>query len=59
MESVTKHVKKLVRKADEKQRKEILDGLRNLAYSIESPEDTIQRIMFLVRIPIFSILNGT
>ena len=29
--------------------KKVLDTLRDVAYSMESPEDTIQRIMFYVR----------
>lgn len=35
---------------DEAGRKKVLDTLRDVAYSIESPEDTIQRVMFYVRI---------
>ena len=33
---------------DEAGRKKVLDILRDVAYSIESPEDTIQRVMFYV-----------
>jgi demethylsterigmatocystin 6-O-methyltransferase len=48
MEALISHVKATANKADESGRKKIIDGLRDLAYSIESPEDTMQRIMFQV-----------
>jgi hypothetical protein len=48
MEALISHVKATANKADEAGRKKIIDGLRDLAYSIESPEDTMQRIMFQV-----------
>lgn len=41
--------KALVASADEAGRKKALDCLRDLAYEIESPEDTIMRIMFYVK----------
>jgi demethylsterigmatocystin 6-O-methyltransferase len=34
--------------ADEAGRKEILNALRDLQYSIEKPEDTMQRVIHLV-----------
>jgi len=34
--------------ADENGRKQLLDSLRNLSYEIETPQDTMQRIMFMV-----------
>ncbi|KAH6679190.1 S-adenosyl-L-methionine-dependent methyltransferase [Halenospora varia] len=33
--------------ADENGRKQLLDSLRNLSYEIETPQDTMQRIMFM------------
>ncbi len=48
MDSLVVQVKALAEGADEASRKKILDTLRDLTYSIESPEDTIQRIMFYV-----------
>ena len=32
-------------------RKKLLDSLRDLQYSIEAPEDTLQRVMHLVCFP--------
>lgn len=40
----------MARMANEADRRKILDGIRDLAYSIESPKDTTDRIMFLVRV---------
>ena len=33
---------------DEFGRKQILDSLRKISYEIETPQDTMQRIMFMV-----------
>lgn len=49
MENFLSLAKTIARNADEAGRKKLLDTLRDVAYSIESPEDTIQRIMFSVR----------
>ena len=48
MEALFSQVKASASKADEAGRKKIIDGLRDLALSIESSEDTMQRIMFQV-----------
>lgn len=48
MEAIIDQVKHLFSSADEVARKKILVGLRDLMYAIESPDDTLQRIMFLV-----------
>lgn len=48
MEAVVDQVKGLAGSADEAGRSEILDQLRELAYSLESPDETMNRIMFLV-----------
>ena len=49
MDTFISLAKTLAKDADEAGRKKVLDTLRDVAYSIESPEDTIQRIMFYVR----------
>ena len=41
--------KSLTKEEDEAERKKLLDTLRDVAYSLESPEDTMQRIMFYVK----------
>ena len=48
MEALIDRVKHEASKVDEAGRKRILDDLRNLVYSIELPDDTMQRIMLLV-----------
>ena len=48
MDTIFAQLRSLVQTADEAGRKKILDGLRELSYSIESPQDSIQRICFLV-----------
>ena len=49
MDNLLSLAKAIAKDADEAGRKKLLDTLRDVAYSIESPEDTIQRIMFSVR----------
>jgi demethylsterigmatocystin 6-O-methyltransferase len=51
MDALIAEVKRLAVNADEKSRRQIMDSLHNLAYSIETPQDTIQRIMYSVRVP--------
>ena len=48
MEALSTEVKKLAHAADEHGRKKLLNELRDLAYSIESPDDSVQRIMYQV-----------
>jgi demethylsterigmatocystin 6-O-methyltransferase len=48
MDEVINQVTHLASTADEATRKKLIVTLRDLAYSIESPDDTMQRIMFLV-----------
>ena len=50
MDSVISQVKKLASTADELTRKEMIVGLRDLASSLETTDDTMERIMFLVRL---------
>lgn len=47
MEALVDHVKTLAKSCDAKTRREMLDQLQSLCHSIESPDDTIQRISFL------------
>lgn len=52
MEAITTLAEKIrnaAATADEAGRKELLDSLRDLQYSIEKPEDTMQRVIHLVR----------
>jgi demethylsterigmatocystin 6-O-methyltransferase len=48
MDSVLSSVQTLASNADEAGRKKIIDGLRDLAISLETPWDAMQRIMYLV-----------
>lgn len=48
MEAVVDQVRGLAGSVDEAGRSRILDQLRDLAYSLESPDETMNRIMFLV-----------
>lgn len=47
MDALISQVKHEAISVDEAGRQKILDGLRDLAMSIETPEDSMQRIMFL------------
>lgn len=53
MEALTQEVRRLVEAGDEKTRKDVLDALHKLSVSIESPDDTVQRLTFYVRLPRF------
>lgn len=53
MEALTQEVRRLVEAGDEKTRKDVLDALHKLSVSIESPDDTVQRLTFYVRLPAF------
>lgn len=48
MEEVVDQVRSLAGSVDEAGRSRILDQLRELAYSLELPDETMNRIMFLV-----------
>lgn len=48
MEAVVDQVRSLAGSVDEAGRSRILDQLRELAYSLELPDETMNRIMFLV-----------
>ncbi len=49
VDAIVALAKSLTKEEDEAERKTLLDTLRDVAYSIESPEDTMQRIMFYVQ----------
>lgn len=55
MEAVIDEVRGLACSANEAGRNKILTQLRELAYSLESPHETMNRIMFLVSSFIISI----
>ena len=48
MEAFIAQAKNLAKAADEAGRKQILDTLRDVQYSIETPYDTLQRLSCLV-----------
>ena len=48
METVIDQAKRLANSASEVERKKLIDGLRDLSYSLETPDDTMQRVMYLV-----------
>lgn len=48
MDAIVNQIKSLASGADEAQRKQILVSLREVADSIESPNDTLQRLIYLV-----------
>ena len=50
MEAVIDQAKRVASNADEVERKKIIDGLRDLSYSLEAPDDTMQRVMYLVSV---------
>ena len=49
MEEITNIVNRLLSDGAEESRRKLIDGLRDLSYTIEDPHDTLQRIMFTVR----------
>jgi demethylsterigmatocystin 6-O-methyltransferase len=49
MDAFLAQAKTLVKTTDEAGRKKILDTLREVSYLLESPQDSAQRIMYLVR----------
>lgn len=48
MEAIADQAKRLAGNVSEQERKKLIDGLRDLSYSLETPDDTMQRIMYLV-----------
>lgn len=50
MDDLAAHVKAAAATADEAGRKKIIDDLRDLSIELETPWDSMQRIMYLVRI---------
>lgn len=50
MDAIITQVHDLAKTADEAGRKKILDSLRDLSYSLETREDTAQRVMYQVKI---------
>ena len=56
MEGITNTIKQEASGADELVRRKLLDGLRDLSYSIETPNDTLHRIVTLVDNELFLIM---
>ena len=48
MEDIIKSVKRYASNTDETGHQELMDGLRSLSYSLESPRDTVQRLGYAV-----------
>ena len=48
MERIEEEVKRLASNSDESGRKKIIDSLREISYSIETPDDTLQRLTYTV-----------
>ena len=48
MEAIVGSVQEVANTADEAKRKELIDTLNRLATSIESPQDLMQRLLYLV-----------
>ena len=48
MEALMDQAKHLADTVSEQERKKLIDGFRDLSYSIETPYDTMQRIMYMV-----------
>lgn len=48
MEPLISSVQQLAEQADEAQRKKLIDTLNGLALSIESPQDMMQRLLYMV-----------
>ncbi|KAF2092637.1 O-methyltransferase [Rhizodiscina lignyota] len=46
MEALTEAVRRVAQSADESERKQLLDSLRDLAYDIERPQDTFERVNY-------------
>ena len=42
--------KRLANNLSEQEREKLIDALRDLSYSLETPDDTMQRIMYMVRV---------
>jgi hypothetical protein len=51
IQKLTTEIQNSAATADEAGRKEIMNALRDLQYSIEKPEDTMQRVIHLVSCP--------
>lgn len=48
MEAIIDQAKLLADNVSEQERKKLIDGLRDLSYSLETPNDTIHRLMYMV-----------
>ena len=48
MEDIITSVKRLASNTDEAGHQKLMDGLRDLSYSLETPRDTIERLAYAV-----------
>jgi len=55
MDAFVAQTKSLAKTADEAGRKKILDTLRDLSYSLESTQESAQRILYLVGLALDAI----
>ena len=55
MEDIIESVKRLASNTDEYGHQELMDGLRKLSYSLETPHDTIQRLGYAVALEMESL----
>lgn len=53
MEEVSDTVRHLASGINENGRKKLIDGLRDLSYSIETPDDTLHRLKYMVKPSVF------
>ena len=57
--SLKDRVKETFDEADEAGRRQLLDALRDLQYSVEPPEETMQRIIHQVRSRVKGLVEST
>lgn len=50
MDAIANQIKNLASDGDDAERKLILDSLRKVSDAIETPQETMQRLMYLVRL---------
>lgn len=48
MDAIVEQIKSLAASADDAAHRDIVDMLRMVLFAVEQPEDTLQRIIFLV-----------
>ena len=56
MDALIEQAQHLASSSDEAGRKKLIDAFRNLSYALESPDDTLQRIMYYVSLFYYTTL---